>query len=143
MTTNISNIPRTGYSVGNSLNGADAVAQDSGNILSGVCLQLNHHIVRSNYLSYNPTRNGTQPLNHLWYSFGFHIDQDIRIHRHLGTPLQHDSLMHLLQHHHIHPGGLFLMRIPFSTVNSDYSTRSRYIFVTIRSNSCSIYSSFI
>src|ERR671918_139479 len=86
MTTNISNIPRTGYSVGNPLNGADAVAQDSGNILSGVCLQLNHHIVRSNYLSYNPTRNGTQPLNHLWYSFGFHIDQDIRIHRHWGTP---------------------------------------------------------
>src|SRR5918992_1732535 len=56
--------------------------------------------------------------------------------------LQYHSLMHFLQHHHIHPGGLFPMRIPFSRVNLDYSTRSRYIFVTICSNSCSIYSSF-
>src|SRR5918999_6133397 len=82
MTTNISDIPDTGYSVSNPLNGTDVVAQDSGKIFFGVCLQLNHHIVGSNYLSYNPPRNDTQPLNHLLYPFRFYVDQNIRIRRH-------------------------------------------------------------
>src|SRR5918992_2252711 len=81
-TTNIFNKPRTGYSVGNPWNWVDFVTQNSGKVLFGVCLQLHHHIVGSNYLSYNPPRNGIQSLKHLWHPFRFHTNQDIRIYRH-------------------------------------------------------------
>src|SRR5918999_1777733 len=53
-TTNIFNKPRTGYSVGNPWNGVDFVTQNSGEVLFGVCLQLNNYIVGANCLSYNP-----------------------------------------------------------------------------------------
>jgi hypothetical protein len=53
-TTNIFNKPRTGYSVGNRWNRVDFVTQNSGQVLFGVCLQLHHHVVGSNYLSDNP-----------------------------------------------------------------------------------------
>src|SRR5918992_1924494 len=86
---NIFNKPRTGCSVTNPWNGADFVTQNSGKVLFGICLQLNNYIVGPNYLSYNPSRNGMQPLKHFWYPSRFHIDQDIRIHRYWGPLLMY------------------------------------------------------
>src|SRR5918992_2066247 len=67
---NIFNKPRTGCSVTNPWNGADFVTQNSGKVLFGICLQLNNYIVGPNYLSYNPSRNGMQPLKHFWILSG-------------------------------------------------------------------------
>jgi hypothetical protein len=53
-TTNIFNKPGTGYSISNPWNRVDFVTQNSGQVLFGVGLQLNYHVVGSNYLSDNP-----------------------------------------------------------------------------------------
>ena len=74
--------PQAGYGVGDPVDGADAVAQDFGQILRGAGFQFHDDVVRTQHLPNLPAADPFQPFNYLLRFGRFHADENVGVRCH-------------------------------------------------------------